>query len=154
MMNTKKLFGIAAIIASTSLLVDSLNNANAYPQGPSVSYVSNPLFTVGGTVSNSTTNLITAPNDQLVVITDVILTMSSTSCASTVELGDGSTTLGSFQLRAYNHLGTYRAAQSEPSSVQHAFNSGIAIASGSTLSISESGSCNVSYTLSGYYAQP
>ena len=44
-MNLKTLFGIAAIILSSSVLVNSLQSAQAVPSGPNVSHGSNPAFT-------------------------------------------------------------------------------------------------------------
>lgn len=158
-MNTKILYGISSILFSAATLMYAtgtlLNSAQATSYSPSVSMGSNPLFTVGGVISNATNTIITAPNDQIMVVTDVLLTMNGNNCASNIELTDSNgTILSYFKLHGYNHLGTYRAAQSQPSSIQHAFNSGIAVGSNLSLSIVESGSCDVAYTLSGYYAQP
>lgn len=158
-MKSHPLYAISSLLMSGSIFLYTisliLGSAQALPQGPSISTGSNPLFTFGGTISNGSSLVLTAPSDQLMVVTDVILTMNSNSCASNVAFTDSNgTTLSQFKLHSYNHLGSYRAAQSEPSSIQHAFNSGIAIGTGSSLTLAESGSCNVAYTLSGYYAHP
>ena len=154
-MKTTTVYAISSIILSASIFVHALNTAQAIPQSQNISLGSNPLFTLGGTVSNTTTSLFTAPNDQMMVITDIILTMNSNSCVSTIEFtNSNATTLSTFKLHSYNHLGSYRAAQSQVSSIQHAFNSGIAVSPNDSLDISESGSCNVAYTISGYYAHP
>ena len=158
-MKRHPLYAFSSLLLSGSIFLYTisliLGSALAFPQGPSVSVGSNPLFTFGGTISNGSTPVLTAPSDQLMIVTDIILTMNSNSCASNVDFTDSNgSTLSQFKLHSYNHEGTYRAAQSEPSSIQHAFNSGIAIGTGSSLTLTETGSCNVPYTLSGYYAQP
>ena len=158
-MKSHPLYAFSSLLLSGSVLLYTisliLGSAQALPQGPSVSTANNPLFTFGGTVSNGNTQVLTAPGDQLMVVTDVILTMNSNSCASSVAFTDSNgTLLSQFKLHSYNHLGSYRAAQSETTSIQHAFNSGIAIGTGASLTLTESGSCNVAYTLSGYYAHP
>jgi hypothetical protein len=154
-MKTTTVYALSSLVLSASIFVHALNTAQALPQTQNISLGSNPLFTLGGTISNTTTTLFTAPNDQMMVITDIILTMNSNSCGSTLELtNSNATTLSMFKLHSYNHLGGYRAAQSQVSSIQHAFNSGISVNPNDSLDISESGSCNVAYTISGYYAHP
>ena len=154
-MKTTTVYALSSLVLSASIFVHALNTAQALPQTQNISLGSNPLFTLGGTISNTTTTLFTAPNDQMMVITDIILTMNSNSCGSTLELtNSNAATLSTFKLHSYNHLGSYRAAQSQVSSIQHAFNSGISVNPNDSLDISESGSCNVAYTISGYYAHP
>ena len=158
-MKNHPLYAFSSLLLSSSVLLYIisiiLGSAQAISQSPSVSMGSNPLFTVGGTISNGSDVVLNAPNDQMMVVTDVLLTMSTNNCSSNVEFTDSNgTSLSHFKLMSFNHLGTYRAAQSEPSSVQHAFNSGIAIGTNVSLTLTETGSCNVAYTLSGYYAQP
>ena len=158
-MKNHPLYALSSLLLSASVLLYTISivvgSAQAISQSPSVSMGSNPLFTIGGTISNGSNVVLSAPNDQIMVVTDVLLTMTANSCSSNVEFTDSSgTTLSQFKLMSYNHLGTYRAAQSEPSSIQHAFNSGIAIGTNASLTLTETGSCNVAYTLSGYYAQP
>jgi hypothetical protein len=153
-MNHQNLFGIAAIIFSGAIFVHSLKSANAFPQGPSVSYGGNPLFSQGGTISNSTSSIFTAPSDQIMVVTDLLLSMNSDDCQSFLDITLSGTSLGSFKLHSNLHYDGDKAAQSQPSTIQHAFNSGISVPVGETLEITETGSCSVAYTLSGYYAQP
>ena len=159
LVKTHPLYAISSLLLSVSVFIYTLSiilgSAQALPQTQSVSIGSNPLFTIGGTISNGSSVVLSAPNDQIMVVTDVLLTMNNNHCSSSVEFTDSSgTTLSQFKLMSYNHLGTYRAAQSESSSIQHAFNSGIAIGTNVSLTLAETGSCNVAYTLSGYYAQP
>ena len=42
-MDYRNLFGAAAIILSCAVLIQSLNSANAFPQGPNVSMGGNPI---------------------------------------------------------------------------------------------------------------
>ena len=159
LVKTHPLYAFSSLLLSISAFMYTLSvvlgSAQALPHTQNVSMGSNPLFSFGGTISNGNSLVLTAPNDQMMVVTDVILTMNSNSCSSSVELTDSNgSVLSHFKLMSYNHLGTYRAAQSEPSSIQHSFNSGIATSPNTSLTITETGSCNVAYTLSGYYAQP
>ena len=154
-MKNNKLLGISAILCSGAVFIHSFQSANAFPQGPSVSYSQNPVFSEGGVISNSTNSLFTAPADQKMIVTDLLLSMAHNSCSATITITTSSgNTLGSFKLHSNLHYDSDKAAQSQPSSIQHAFNSGLPLSAGETLNISESGSCDVAYTFSGYYAQP
>ena len=65
----RRLFGIAAIIASIAYLISSIGNSFAYPQGPNVSLGSNPIvsfYCASGNVAY------TVPSGQSLVITDFI----------------------------------------------------------------------------------
>jgi len=138
----------------------SVPDAAGYPAGAAVSYGANPLMSVGGSAGSSTLAF-TAPSDQQVVVTDVVLTAtgyygSYSPCNSAVTLTtSGGETLGSFQMTSNT---TPNAARNfTPTTVQHTFGSGLPVPAGEDLSISAStgsGSCTVRYTLSGYYAQP
>ena len=154
-MSYKHLFGAAAVLCSAAIFVHSFQSANAFSQGPSVSYAQNPVFSFGGTVSGSTVSVFAAPSDQKMIVTDLFLMMANNACSSTISITASSgNTLGSFKLHSNLHYDNDKAAQSQPSSVQHAFNSGLPIEVNETLDISESGSCGVAYTVSGYYAHP
>ena len=147
--------GFSMLLLSASVFVHTLGSAQAIPSMQNIGYGSNPLFTVGGTISNSSSTVMTAPSDQMMVVSDVILTMNPNLCASLIEFTDSSgNALGHFKLHSNLHYDGDKAAQSQPSSVQHAFNSGIALSPNNSLTISETGNCSVAYTLSGYYAQP
>jgi hypothetical protein len=156
-MDFRNLFGIAAIILSATVFVHSLKSANAFPQGPNVSMENNPVISTGGSVSNGTSNLFTAPSDQMIVINDVLLSMAEDSCSSilTITTSSGSI-LGEVKLHSkkIDISGYSRAALTGPTQTQHAFNSGLPLPEGEMLEITESGGCNVSYTISGYYAHP
>lgn len=160
----KNLLAIAAILFSVAAVSATLPRADAHPGGTSVSYGANPVISAGGTISSETRTVFTAPADQMVVITDLLLSMNSSSCASLLSIGTSSgTTLAAARLHSYSDRideeGSYhyvRAAMtnSQPSSIQHAFTSGLPIPAGTSLEIAEAGGCTVAYTLSGYYAQP
>ena len=153
-MDYRNILATGFLLLCGAVFVHSLNSANAFPQGPSVSYGGNPLFSQGGTISNSTSSIFTAPSDQIMVVTDLLLSMNSDDCQSYLDITLSGTSLGSFKLHSNLHYDGDKAAQSQPSTIQHAFNSGISLPVGETLEITETGSCSVAYTLSGYYAQP
>ena len=72
-MDYRNLLGTAAIILSCAVLIQSLNSANAYPQGPNISLGSNPIDSANTTCSNSYTNLFTNNTSNTFVITEIIL---------------------------------------------------------------------------------
>lgn len=137
----------------------SSSEAVGYPAGAAVSLGANPVWAEAGFVSSVTSTLLTAPSDQVVVVTDLLLSMKSSSCASTikVETSDGEL-LAAAKLHSYFYNGggsTWgEATNSAPTTIQHSFVSGLPLPAGQALEIQESGGCNVAYTLSGYYAQP
>jgi len=154
-MNTKTLYGISATLLSAAVLVYAINSAQAIPSAQTISYGSNPVFSVGGVVSNTSTTVVTAPSDQMMVVTDVVLSMNNNTCTSQINFTDSSgTVVSSFKLHSKLRDSGYGATHAAPSLIQHAFNSGIPIGTLDTLTIVESGSCSVAYTLSGYYARP
>lgn len=131
--------------------VFSSATAIGYPASPAVSIGSNPVWSKGGEVDGVTISVMDAPSDQDVVITDVVLSFSNNNCSSRVEIRtDTGETLAFFRLRQTDEY--YRT--SEPTSIQHSFNSGLPVPAGQTLVLQEYGGCDVAYTLSGYYAQP
>jgi hypothetical protein len=157
-MDYRNILATGFLLLCGAVFVYSLKSANAFPQGANVSMGSNPLFSFGGTVSNNTTTLFTAPSDQIMVVTDILLSMTQDSCKSTVSFTTTSgLTLGTINLHSkqIDTGGSYnRAALTGPTQTQHAFNSGLPLSIGDTLEIIESGNCGVGYTVSGYYAQP
>lgn len=68
----KTIFSIATLIASVALLVSSISNSFAYPQGPNVSLGSNPIVSFN---CNSTGYTVPATSDY--IITDFIGVYSS-----------------------------------------------------------------------------
>jgi hypothetical protein len=145
-----------AIIFGTGALL--CTPAFAIP-GPSVSYGANPVWAVGGTVQNTSSTIATAPSDQVLIVTDLLLSMTEASCSSTLSIEtSGGDTLGVFRLvsRKWSWHGSYgnTGNYTQPSSVEHSFGSGLPIPLSQDLYLTESGNCDVAYTVSGYYAEP
>ena len=127
------------------------SEAVGYPAGAAVSYGSNPLWAKAGEASHAGDVVITGTSGVDVVVTDVVLTTNSDDCASNVffDMPSGGT-LAFFKLR----VDSDGDKTHQPSSIQHAFSSGLPVFAGDSMSIRSVGSCPVAYTLSGYYAQP
>jgi hypothetical protein len=70
-MDYRNLFGMAAIILSCAVFIQSLNSANAFPQGPNVSMGSNPLD-YNYQNCNSNSNGYTNNSTLDFIITDII----------------------------------------------------------------------------------
>jgi hypothetical protein len=155
-MDYRNTLAIGFVLLCGAVFVASLKSADAFPQGPSTSYGNNPVLSVGGSLSNSTTTLFTAPVDQKIVISDLLLTMNHYNCSSTISLITSSgDTLSMTDLHSfYENYAHYSRTNSQPTSIQHSFNSGLPISAGDSLEITESGGCDISYTISGYYAHP
>ena len=170
-MKVNVLFGIAAILAAGSLVIDSIGGAFAF-NGPITGYGSNPAVSIGGTAyDGETKTLYTAPSDQDILITDVILTSTSNAACfrshkTDLMLGSGAV-LGQFETSNssfhYNY-GTGNAGLS----IEHAFSTGLRIPAGDSLQLivvqsSSSGygsTCSnpsmygVRYMVTGQYVQP
>lgn len=131
------------------------SDAIGYPAGAAVSLGSNPVISVGGTISSTSVELFTAPVDQDVVVTDVWLTMASRSCSSVVEfVTSAGATVSTVKLFSYFYQDYSEATHSQAGSVRHSFGSGLPLPAGQSLQIGESGGCSVAYTVSGHYVQP
>jgi hypothetical protein len=136
------------------------NSATAYPSG-AVSYGVNPVWSVGGTVSNgSSFTAITAPSGQDVVITDVVISGSTTNSANYICAIDVSLLNG-----AGDNIGRFRGGGNRYSGSLDgqtvSFESGITVEAGDSVTVTGANSgfsynCSVglTYTLSGYYAEP
>ena len=155
-MNHRNTLAIGFVLLCGSVFVTSLKSAYGFPQGPSISSGSNPVLAIGGSISSTTTTLFTAPADQMIVISDLLLTMNHYSCSSTISLTTSSgETLSTSDLHSfYENYAHYSRTNSQPTSIQHSFNSGLPISPGDSLEITESGGCTISYTISGYYTHP
>ena len=163
--------GLIAIlsVAVGTLLSSSL--AVGYPSASAVSVGVNPVVSAGGSITAGSTEVaITAPADQDLVITDVILTsFSNLDCkrahASTLSLSSGDV-VAAFETNAANQMRFYDYDSDGGGSVAHQFSSGLRVLAGESLSIdvsqtsgagpscSSSSAYGVRYTLSGYQAQP
>ena len=126
------LLGSALLIASSGYAYRSLQQANAYPQGPNVSLGSNPVEAFSFNCSSGSPQAFTTGNE-VFIITDVIVADGS---------GSGTATL---ILNGADWLPF-------PESSVQSFNSGYPVPPNSTLS------CIAYYpkrmAVSGYYAQP
>ena len=157
-MDYRQTLSIGFVILSLAVLVKSLSTATAF-SGPSVSFSGNPVISKGGVISNSTDTVFSSPSDQSIVMTDLLLSMNSSSCASSIELTNDSGTILA-AVKSYSDRinvsgsGNARAAYSPAPQTQHAFKSGLPLGPNDSIHITESGGCSIAYTLSGYYAQP
>lgn len=151
-------FGAAHILGSA--------DAIAYPTGSAVSYGSNPVMAMGGGDGSQiafSTTLATAPTDQRIIISDVIISTGwpalNQDCMSGVKIEtSGGDVLASFTLVGVQEMTAGYATQ--PSSISHAFSSGLPVPVGEDLIVSHASIdstfrlCAIAYTLSGYYAEP
>ena len=128
---------------------------------PNTSLGVNPVWAVGGSLGsgNQTLSLINAPNNQDILVTDVVFSItgsgnSSSSCTANVTLQDSN---GS-------NLGGYRVASRDnvnygggitPSNISHTYRAGIPVSSGNSLEMVVNTSCGgFSYSVSGIHVQP
>ena len=146
--------GLVAVLALGLGFSLSSSEAIGYPSGTTVSMGENPVWSVGGQHSSSAPHIvITAPDDQDAVVTDVVLSFGCGSCTSQVDLKAGGQNLGSFMYRQLEHYGASRSHTSTPVPIAHSYRSGLHVPAGESLTIEVSYSA-VNYSLSGYYAQP
>ena len=165
MKNARLLVGFVGISALISLLWTP--TVGAYPAGAAVSTGSNPVVSIGGYIeSGSSVDLFVAPDDQLLVITDVALTLANqgASCegAIGVTLTAGSVVRGAYGIGYAREGDSTDRSQADPQ-VVHTYRSGLPVAPGETLTLTATelwdDSCygsklRVYYTVSGYHAQP
>jgi len=137
--------------------------ADGYPGGSTVSTGSNPVVAAGGRLaySGETNTVFTAPSDQNIVVTDVVLTGATTTydCrgqSRVIISSDSVTTLASFTVDQRGH------GSSSTGSISANYTSGLPVLAGESLYIRTEGnfqSCgtayhHVDYSLAGYHAQP
>ena len=131
-----------------------------------ISYGQNPIINIGGTAyDNETKTIFTAPSNQDIIVTDIVLTSSSgsvrckTSHKSEFILSTGPI-LGQFETETGYYNGTHGG--STGLSIQHSFQSGIRIPAGTDLTFfvtqtdtygNNCGVTGVRYMIAGYYAQ-
>jgi hypothetical protein len=146
---------VVVVVLATSLA------ASAYPAGAAVSTGSNPVFSAAGNFGlDSSAEVITAPAEHDLVVTDVIVSVTAPVCrlsaAISLELAGSSEQLAAFALNlpyVHNDTGLHSLH----------FESGLRIPQGQVLHISmptrvytecSTSSYRVYYTVSGYAAQP
>ena len=128
---------------------------------PTVSLGTHPVVAAAGSLqSSASVSPMSSSNNQLILITDVILTTNPQSnCSSeiTFTLANGDTIgyfwLGAQKQASNNNYGPI-SYSSAPSVIQHNFTSGLPIPISDVLTITNAGNCSVAYTISGHYAQP
>ena len=150
MMHRNILSGSVFVLA-LAFLVHGYPKASA---GPSVNLGANPLISAAG---GSSATLFSAPSDQLITITDIILTASGSngyhSCTSSVDISSSSgATLAAFQITA--DTVSNEGSSHSGGTISHSFAGGIPLPAGEQASISISGSCTVKYVVSGRYTNP
>ena len=160
--------GLIAALSCGLGLALSTTPAIGYPAGSAVSYGSNPIVSSGGLVyEGGTATVLTAPEDQDVIVTDVLLSSGSDSYClrahqSTLTLSSG-TVVGKFDTSSAwaKQYGDWDS--SSGLSVNHTFGSGLRVPAGESLTLSAgahwsvgscSGSHGVAYSVSGYQSQP
>ena len=155
--------GLVATLALGLGLSLASSKAIGYPAGAVVSMGSNPLFATGGELAGATTTVFTAPPGQTAVITDVVISANDEDpgCAghNTITLKSGSDVVSEFAVGLLKEGYSFSRYESI---VQLDLQSGIPLAPGTSMTIDSdalyngycSGSMEVHYTISGYYAQP
>jgi hypothetical protein len=160
-LNTALAFGFGVTL-TISLQTQT---AEGYPAGAVVSTGVNPVVSVGGELEGTASHTpLTAPSDQGLLITDIVLTASDSSpycrAHSTITIHDGGSPLATF---AVGMTPDTRSYSNHQQLVPIRLSSGIFIAPGNTLTIETSpryqdgcggSTMEVEYTLSGYHTQP
>jgi len=161
MVTSRFQLGLIATLAVGLGFSLSSSEAIGYPSGAAVSLGSNPVWSTGGDAVDEV-SVITAPEGQRVVVGDVVLSASGkgswhsgvqfSTCISEVTLSAAGVTRAKFRLISAGEVAYYNPIQ--PTVITHAFSNGLPVNEGDSLLLNHSGDCDVSYTLSGYYAQP
>ena len=136
---------VAALSVGLGLCLSS-SQAIGYPSGPAVSYGANPVWAAGGMIDSGAAAYVTAPADQDLVVTDILISTQSSSERVNLTLEDG-TDVGKQMIHSY---GGSRPA----TPMQHSFSSGIRIPAGTYLQLNGSYGAELNYLFSGYYAKP
>jgi len=158
-------FGLIATLAVGLGFSLASSDAVGYPAGSAVSYGANPLFAVGGAIAGTDVDtVLTAPSDQLMVVTDLIVTAwdEADTCTghSSIEFTVDGVLVASFDAGLYRPAANYSSYQSV---VDLDLRSGIPVGVGKALVIESSqisqAYCSGSdiefrYTITGYYSQP
>jgi hypothetical protein len=162
--------GLIATLAMGLGFTLSSPPASGYPAGAAVSYGANPLVSAGGSIVNGGSEVVvTAPSDQALVLTDLLLTSySDMPCKRvhrTVMESSSGAVMGEFETSSAYAIKYYDYDSSAGQMVSHRFSSGLSVPAGEsvTLTVTQTGSyggCDssssygVRYSVSGYYTQP
>ena len=124
------------------------SEAIGYPAGAAVSLGANPVLSVGDGISSTEyVDVLTAPVDQDVVVTDLLLSTEYNG----QEIVSFRLASGEVVGRTYVY-GPGRGGAGGPFS--HTMSSGIKIPAGGQLQIKTQWGASIQYMVSGYYAQP
>ena len=144
--------GLIATLAAGLGFSLSSSEAVGYPAS-AVSSGSNPVWSAGGVVVGGEYPVIVeAGESRVAIVSDVLFTTAGNCYDMRFALRTGEEDLASFRLSTDN----YGSVQHPPTAIAHTFGSGVPVPSGETLSLftTFSSACSVSYTITGYYAQP
>ena len=169
-MQTSRLqLGLIATLAVGLGFSLASSQAVGYPMGPVISTGANPIVSAGGLVTDdSSLEIVSAPSDQDLILTDLILTSTTDidckrSHRNVLTLSSG-TVMGQYETNSVSVMPS--DAPSDGLSISHSFSSGIRIPAGESLSLrvdqtgqfgycdSSTASYGVRYSVSGYRAQP
>ena len=147
-MTHRTILSLTALVFALAFVVHGYPKASAEP---SVNLGSNPLLSKAGSANGV---LFTAPSDQLIVVTDIIVTASGSSsynpCISTVSMTTSTgRTLAQFQLTADTNANEGSAHPG--GNISHSFAGGLPVMVNEEVSIGISGSCTVNYVVAGRY---
>lgn len=133
--------------------------------GPAIGYPTtaialgaNPVIAVGGEVAAyGSADLFDEIVDQGFVVTDVVITIygnrdSTSTCKNRVSLDSDGARLAQYHLTSdtYDNGGYL-----QPTLVSHTYSSGLPVASGASLSITNhDAACSIGYSISGYQVAP
>ena len=162
--------GLMATLAVSLGYTLASSQAIGYPAGPAVSTGTNPVVSAGGLVLHeSDSTVLTAPSDQDIIVTDLVLTSySDLTCKrthhSSLSLSSGEV-VATFETNSPWAIRYYDYNSDGGDAISHSFASGLRIPAGQSLNLAVSqsnnyGSCSssssfgVRYTVSGYQAQP
>ena len=139
-------FQLGLIVTLAAGLGAALSSSPAigYPSGPVVSSGTNPVWAIGGTLPGETRTVLTAPADQDMVVTDVLITIGGGHEKAYLTLADDTLVLSQDVIAG--------GSVSQP--VSHQFSSGIRIPAGTYLNMGTQWDQTLNYAFSGYYAQP
>ena len=152
-MDFRNILSAAMLVVAFGFIFHGYPNANA-EIGPAVSAGSNPLVSVTGSTSGT---LFTAPGDQMIVISDLILTVSGSNgyqpCTASVAItSQASGDIATFLMTA--DTSSNEGSSHSGSTIAHSFAGGLPVPPSDQISISISGNCSVNYVVAGYHAQP
>ena len=175
MVTSRFQLGLIAALASALGFTLASSEAIGYPAGSAISFHENPVVSIGGTAysGEAAKILLTAPEGQDLVITDLVLTSTSNLPCQRSHKSELSTTggaiLGQFETNS-GYTKTYGSAWGSSSpgrAIAHTYSSGLRVPAGETLFLGivqtesytidgcdSAGSHGVRYSVSGYHAQP